>query len=325
MIAKLEPCIPPLWAKNGHAQTIMAYLLPSTPPKIGGEDHIIPLDDGDRLTATVYRGSSPFVLILFHGLNGSVDSNYMWRTLALAQEMNHTVVLVNHRGCGRGIGLARNPYHSGRGEDLSTAMAFSRKLFPTKKHIAIGFSLSANALLLLLAGVRGEHKPDFAMAVNGPVDLRACSDELKKGLNRLYDFRFVQDCKKEIYHKQDNQLIDSKIKIPFHYYLEDVDRVYTAPAGGFESADHYYKTCSAAPHFSKITTPTFILSAKDDPFILWQPYLSAAENPHIQLHLEESGGHLGYLSTNLEKSGGSFRFQRWLDYAIKEVIKSFTR
>jgi uncharacterized protein len=324
MIVNLEPCIPPRWAKDGHRQTITGYLLPSPKVTFKGEEFLIPLEDGDQLTGTLHRGPSPFVILLFHGLNGSEDSNYMNRTTLLAREMGHSVVLVNHRGCGRGRGLARKPYHSGRGEDLSAAVAFVRELLPAKKQIAIGFSLSANALLLLLAGVRGVHKPDFAMAINGPVDLRACSDELKKGFNRFYDYRFVQDIKKDIYYKQRTGLIDTHHKIHRSYYLEDLDMIYTAPQGGFKSADHYYEVCSAAPHFHKIETPTFILSAKDDPFILWQPYLKASENPHIQLHLENSGGHLGYLSTNLPGKWGRFGFQRWMDYAIKKVITAFT-
>lgn len=321
MIAQLKPCIPPLWARGGHLQTILGYALASPSLPLRGEKISIPFADGDTLIGSYYEGKSEFLVLLFHGLTGSTDSTYMHRSTLIALEQGHSVLLVNHRGCGEGKGLAKKPYHSGRGEDISEIIAFARKRYPGKKQIAMGFSLSANALLILLAGVRGEHKPDFAFAANGPIDLRTCSDYLKKGLNRLYDYRFVQDCKKDIYYKQEQGLLKTNHVIPNSFYLEDIDRIYTAPEGGFEDQNDYYAKCSAAPHLQKITTPTFLLTAKDDPFIVWQPYLNAKGNPHIQLHIEEYGGHLGYIS----KVKGLFGYERWLDHAVTEVLKGFTR
>lgn len=321
MITRLEPCIPPVWARDGHSQTLWGHFLPSIKPRVHAEQVRIPLPDGDILIGELFRGESRFVVLLFHGLTGSNESTYIARSTVIAQEQGHTVLQINHRGCGRLRTLAKRPYHSGRGEDISEVVAFSRQLFPDKKHIAIGFSLSANALLLLLSGVRGQHKPDMAMAVNGPLDLKSCAELLQQGMNRIYDISFVQACKEDIYFKQRNKLLSSRHKISWTNKLSDIDRMYTAPEGGFKSAEHYYETCSAGPHLEKITTPTFILTAKDDPFITWKPYLNAANNPHVQLHIEEVGGHLGYLSAHKSP----WKYERWLDYAVREVLTAFTR
>src|SRR5579872_1060681 len=102
----------------------------------------------------------------------------MHRTAILALKRGYMVYAFNHRGCGLGAGLARHPYHSGRAEDLSAAIAFGRSQHPRARHVAIGFSLSANALLLLLGGERGKTLPDQAIAVNAPLDLETCSRSL---------------------------------------------------------------------------------------------------------------------------------------------------
>ena len=46
----LEPCLPPVWAATGHAQTILGHILPS-PLLKGGVRFEVKLDDGDILAA----------------------------------------------------------------------------------------------------------------------------------------------------------------------------------------------------------------------------------------------------------------------------------
>lgn len=311
-----EPCIPPLWAKNSHQQTILAYFLPSEKPNSSGEQVRVPLADGDQLSGTLYRGTSSTLLIVFHGLIGSTDSNYMGRMAKIAERHNHSILLMNHRGCGSGEGLAKRPYHSGRGDDISETIFFCREHFKNKQIIAVGFSLGANSLLTLLTGIRGEHQPDKAIAVNGPSDLKACSESLKQGWNRLYDLFFVQGCKKDIAKKIKMGTLHGHFPISSFAHLSEVDEVYTAPQGGFKNAEDYYAQCSTAPHLQKIKTQTFILMSKDDPFIPWQPYLSAQNNPNVHLHLEDVGGHMGYIC----KDRGPLGYKRWMDETIESVL-----
>src|SRR5690606_22088653 len=116
--------------------------------------------------------------------------------------------LTNHRGCGEGAGLATGPYHSGRAEDISSVIAYGRELFPDAKHIAIGVSLSANALLLLAAGQRASIKPDLAIAINAPIDLEKSAINLKSGLNRIYDLHFLKSLKKYLMKNNNENLKD---------------------------------------------------------------------------------------------------------------------
>lgn len=261
------------------------------------------------------------MIVLFHGLTGNVDSNYMQGCASQVAKRSHHLVLVNHRNCGEGLGLAKNPYHSGRGEDVSDVVAFLRRTFPSKKIIAIGFSLGANALLNLLTGQRGESKPDAGIAINGPIDLKSCSELLSKGFNRLYDFVFVEGVRFDLMKKKRLGQIEKIPKISLGARLREIDEVYVAPAGNFKNALDYYETCSTYEHLNKIDKPTVMLTAKDDPFIVWQPYMRAQENPMIHLRIEDVGGHLGYLDKSKLNPLG---YSRWMESAVGSYVDAIT-
>ncbi len=309
--SEIFPCIPPAWAATGHLQTIIGHLLPSLKMSETGEKILISKEDGpDQIHSTYYAGTKPVVVYLFHGLGGSAESSYMQRTAMIARNLGFHVFMNNHRGCGEGVGLASEPYHSGRAEDLSTVIAFGRNKIPQAKHIAIGFSLSANALLLLAAGVRADVLPDAAIAVNAPINLELASQKLCEGLSWIYNYRFVLDLKN--YVKQNRKKDYSLIK--GIHSIRTIDESFTAPIGGFKSRSHYYETCSAAQYLSEIKIPTVIISAENDPFVMPDDYKKATLSSQCLLHLEKSGGHMGYLA----QSG--WGYSRWLDEALGKYL-----
>ena len=48
---------------------------------------------------------------------------------------------------------------------------------------------------------------DAAIAVNPPVDLGACSDQIHSGLSRLYELRFIRRCRAAIQERVEDGLI----------------------------------------------------------------------------------------------------------------------
>lgn len=312
---KLLPCEPPLWALNGHAQTILGHLLPSQRLADKGKRCDLLLSDGDTLVAFVQEGPSPTVVYIFHGLAGSTDSSYIHRTSRLAQALGHTVVIANHRGCGEGLGLARHPYHSGRGEDLSAVIQWGRKTFPNKRHVAVGFSLSGNALLLLASGHRGDVLPDAAISVNAPIHLSDASRLLSRGMNRIYDIKFYLQCRRDVLRGPEADRW--KDKIPALASIYRFDDLYTAPAGGFRDREDYYASCSTHQRVQDLQIPTVLITAKDDPFVPVKHYQQAHFSQHAHLHIEEFGGHMGYLTKSKTPRGDN----RWQDYAVEEALK----
>ena len=313
---RIPPCDPPFWARGGHLQTLLGHLIPSSPVRGEHKEFLIPLEnENEKIHSTYLKGSTLVVVYIFHGLGGSADAGYMQRTARVAQKLGHHVFINNHRGCGKGEGLARGTYHSGRAEDLSAVIKFGREMFPSHRHIAIGFSLSANALLLLGAKVRGVTTPDAGIAVNGPLSLTRTSLKLSEGANKIYDKSFVLELQKYIKknRKEDFSLVKD-IKT-----LREFDEVFTAPIGGFDNREHYYESCSSIYHLKNIKIPMVLLSAYDDPFIPFGDYLNHEENEFLHIHLEKYGGHMGYLTKR-----GWINFDRWQDLAIGEYLVALT-
>ena len=313
-------CRAPWWAASGHLQTILGNYLPGESPAYPSEPFRIPVSDGDQLSGRHYPGETDVLTLVFHGLGGDDQAHYVRRTVALARRLGHHVWTVNHRGCGEGRGLAVRPYHSGSGDDLGAAFATARTRHPALRQLAVAYSLSANALLLNLGGGLPEPaaQPDAAIAVNPPVDLGACSRTIHRGLSRLYELRFIRRCRKAIQQRVEDGLIPDLYRTSPFMSLRAFDDAYTTKAGGFRDADDYYARCSARPHLSRITVPTVILMAKDDPFIPWQHAAEADLPPAVHLHLEARGGHMGYLSRDLPG-------HRWLPYAVEHYMAELLR
>lgn len=312
----IPPCAPPIWAQTGHLQTLLGHLLPSDVLIENGDHLNVTLEkETERIHSTYLKGHTKTAVYLFHGLGGTSDASYMQRTAIRARQQGHHVFINNHRGCGLGTGLASEPYHSGRADDLSKVIEFGRKMLPDHQHIAIGFSLSANALLLLAAKVRADVQPDFAIAVNGPINLDRASIKLQQGLNRIYDRRFTHELESYMKRNRPQDVGDFSLVKD----LRDFDERYTAPLGGFKDRADYYATCSAKQYLPKINIPTVIITAEDDPFVSVEDYREASYSPSTVLQIEKHGGHMGYLSKN------GFGFTRWLDQALETYITAMAR
>ncbi|MCB1049644.1 MAG: alpha/beta hydrolase [Acidobacteria bacterium] len=304
--------------RGPHAQTIFGSLIPA--PKLAetGEEHRVSLADGDQLSIWQHVGDQPVLVHLWHGLGGHAASSYMMRVAGALIGQGYGVLRCNHRGCGSGRGLARGLYHSGRSDDLARVLQWARDRWPNQRHLMVGFSLSGNALLLLL-GRDQTALPDGALAINAPLDLADCANRLHLGLNRIYDFRFTYLCK---------QAVRQRIQVGYDLpkpngirHLKQFDAEITAPVAGFKDRAHYYETCSSGPWLPKIQTPTICLHAQDDPLIpadLWQRFKRADS---VQLELAAGGGHMGYWQAGQTPLGG----HRWLEYAALHHLKSLAK
>ncbi len=69
---------------------------------------------------------------------------------------------------------------------------------------------------------------------------------------------------------------------------------------GFSSVEDYYQASCPLPFLPKLSKPTLIIYAADDP--LFDPTIipdlktACANNPNIDLRVTNHGGHVGYIS-----------------------------
>ncbi len=311
------PCRAPLWARGGHAQTVMSHLIPSRGARIatpGWDRRELQLDDGDRLALFTRPGVSGVRVHLFHGLAGDANADYMRRTAVVLGAQGHELWAVNHRGCGAGRGLARQPYHSGKTVDVQAVLAASRREAPDRLHIVIGFSLSGN--IALLHDVEGrEPRPDAVIAVNPPVDLLNATRKMDRGLNRLYQLRFILRLRRAVQERERRGLTTRHYEIPWRATMFEFDDMFTAPECGFESGLDYYLKASTVNHLAAISTPTVILTSADDPFVDASVFDRVGLSPSVFLHVEPRGGHVGYLARR-----GVLLWGRWLEGALLHYV-----
>lgn len=319
---ELPEFVPAAWARGGHLQTVLGHLLPHPAARVttypGARRHWIELGDGDALHAvevparTDERGS---IVTLFHGLGGSVDADYVRGATAALTGSGHTVLAVDHRGCGAGVGRTSRPWHAGCRDDLAAALDFARTLAPKAHHTAIGFSLSGNALLVLQVE-DPDRAPDLAVAVHPPVDLARCSHRLLAGVNRLYDVRFTRQMKLWLRDAVASGRIESPGRLGALATLRDFDEHFTGRAAGFDGRDAYYAACSTHERLTEITRPTHLLVAADDPFVPLDMLRDAPRSDAVTVHVQPTGGHLGYLAAAPTPLGT----RRWLDWALRELV-----
>lgn len=315
------PCRSPSWARSGHAQTIFGHILPSRGAPIVGGAHgwktlEVQTEDNERLCVLLHAGHTGVRILLMHGLSGDANSDYMRRTAAALLQAGHEVWAINHRGCGAGRTLAREPYHSGKTEDLRALLKHSQRVPGADMQIVIGFSLSGN-LALLYAGQNCEPAPDAIIAVNPPVDLLQTSIEIGRGFNRIYELRFMHRLLREVRERNRAGLAGLPPALSRWSSLIEFDDLFTAPACGFESGRDYYEKCSAVSKLRQVQIPTVIIATEDDPFVPISAFEGAQTSKAVFLHRERWGGHVGYVSRRWHRG------ERWLDAALLHYVAEF--
>ncbi len=309
--------------QNPHIQTLYATWYPAPNlPALTTERFELP--DGDFVDCVWYgkpvTGSDVPIVVLFHGLTGSIRSPYILRTMEALRSRDFVPVLMHFRGCGGEINRLPRLYHSGDTADAKSWIAELRKRYPESPLFGVGFSLGGNMLLKLM-GEMGEHAPlEAAVAVSAPMDLAACAVRIDQGFSKRYQRHLLKPLIAQV--RQKYTMFDMEALIELK--KEELERLdtfwkfddaYTAPIHGFEDVHDYYAKSSARQYLHAIRKPTLIIHAKDDPFTGADVIPTPEELAHsVTLEVYEHGGHLGFV-------GGSFvRPDFWLYERIGDYL-----
>jgi predicted alpha/beta-fold hydrolase len=296
---------PAWWARNPHVQTIFADLLTNRRKPLGHKERL-ELDDGDFVdlvwTKKLDEHYSGPLLVLFHGLEGSIKSHYAYRLLKSLQDHDWPGVMMHFRGCSGEPNRLPRAYHSGETDDPRYFLEHLTARFPKAKLFAAGYSLGGNVLLKYLGKYKEDSLLHGAAAISPPLDLSACEIRLKAGFSRVYQHHLLSRMKRNLQRKLDLMPeLDKHLRCTDG--LNDIntfkafDEQVTAPLHGFIDADDYYEKCSAMHSLQHITVPSLVLHAKDDPFmthaVIPQPNQLSTQ---IEYELCNRGGHVGFIS-----------------------------
>jgi len=269
------------------------------------------------------KQSAP-TLILVHGMEGSTESRYMLGTADKAIRAGFNAIRLNVRNCGGTEHLTSTLYHAGLTDDLRAIVAELAEQDGLRSIFIAGFSLGGN-VVLKLAGEYGSSPPDQlagAIGISPSIDLGLCADAIEQRSNVVYSARFVWSLRSRMRRKA--ALFPNTFDISRLggiWTIREYDETYVAPHWGFEDAADYYQRASALRVIDRLTIPTLIIHAKDDPFIPFSQieHPAVRENSNVFVVAPDRGGHVGFISND---GRGEERF--WAERMAIDFVKRRT-
>lgn len=287
------PHLPTIWGKLARRQTTV-------------HDRVErwPTTDGDHLTLLRMGSLTPGVphLLILHGLEARVTAKYAHGLLAQARKRGWSGDLLMFRSCDGEVNSARRLYHSGETTDVDLVVRRLVSLAPGLPLVLCGVSLGGNVLLKWL-GEQGETVPievRRTAAVSVPYDLEAGARLMERGFARIYVRHFLKTLKQKALRKlaQYPDLFDRERLLRARTFSE-FDDVLTGPVHGFTGARDYYARSSSLQFIDRVTVPTLLLSAWDDPFlppsVLQRVKDALPRNPRLLAEFSPRGGHVGWI------------------------------
>ncbi len=310
---------PAWWLPGGHLQTLWSGLrkrkinIPLVRERLW-------LPDGDFLDLDWISGNAkaPIVLIL-HGLSGSIESSYAKGMLRALKNSGLRGVFMHFRGCSGEHNRSVQFYHAGETKDLGYVLQTFNQREPTTQIAVIGFSLGGNVLLKYLGETQMDNSICCAVAVSVPFLLNRFADKVQRGGSSIYQ--------KYLLSRLRNKILDKARSMALPIDLENLDKIknfwdfdneVTAKIHGFKDAKDYYEKSSSFHYLSRIKKKTLIVHACNDPFL----YLDAIPHQNqlpvnVQLELQQSGGHMGFIAGNLP-----WNPKYWLEERIPSYIQA---
>ena len=316
----ITPFRPAWWCRSPHCQTLWPHFFRHR-PSLALLRERLELPDGDFLDLAWSGPEHAPLVLMLHGLEGSLRSHYAASLIDALVGAGFRVVFMHFRNCSSEPNRLPRSYHSGETSDLDWVASLLVSRIGGPLLAAIGFSLGGNALLKWL-GERGDAAPvRTAVAVSVPFLLGEAADRMEQGWSRLYQWKLVGSLRRSYLRKLPRlaaQLpVDASELQRLRSFRTFDDRV-TAPLHGFAGVDDYYARASSRQFLRHIRRPTLILHALDDPF-MWPGTVPTPQELAAAVELETSahGGHVGFV-------GGRWpwRPEYWLDARIVRHIQA---
>ena len=329
-----RPFRPVRWLPSRHLQTIVPTVLGApevgeTPGALPAEVRTIAVDGENAVQLHVTRpeiaagAAARGSLLLVHGLGGSVRSKDVLRIAAAALRRGWTVARLNLRNCGETESLSTSLYNAGQSDDVGATLADMDAAGLPRPFAVLGSSLGGNTVLRYAATAGGGCGADAVIALNPPIDLRACAEVINRPDNLIYQAYFTRSlCSllnrvRAVRHVPGPAAALWRIRTVWRF-----DAAFTVPDAGHSSVEDYYAYASAGPLLGQIRVPGLLIAARNDPvvpFSIFERHRTASGGPLRYLH-PDRGGHVGYWQR------GSPRFwaaEAALDY-LDEVLPART-
>ena len=320
---KMSPFKPAWWLKSAHGQTILPTLL-RRDISMELRHERLDLADGDFVDlvwADKKLSTKAPLVILLHGLGGSIQSAYVKGLMQQFNLWGWRSVLMHFRGCSGEPNRLDRAYHSGETGDLDYLVNQLEKREPDTLKAAVGISLGGGVVLKWLGEMEKRSAVSCAVAVSVPLDLKIAANHMTRGFSQLYQAYMIKQLHRAIkrkFYQRNAPPIDIARLGEWRCFLTFDDKV-TAPLHGFNHVHEYYKKASAEQYLIAIKTPTLIIHAKDDPFMTPEvlPFKDELSDKTI-LEVSEKGGHVGFITGSIPGYP-----EYWLEQRIPQFLSQY--
>lgn len=249
-----------------------------------------------KLTGLYTPGTSSSMVVVIHGWLGHANSSFTQLLAADLQTKGYSILRLNLRDHGGSEGLNEEPFHSCRLEETVEAMQLAVERFKAEKVILAGFSLGGNFCIRIAA--LGKINLHAVFCISPAIDPKSCSDALVQ--QKVYHNYFLKKWRRVL--KSKSKLFPGKferLEWKKEKNLERLTEKLLLKYTDFDSLEEYYLNYQITKEIlNRITIPTWILTAVDDPITRYQDLSGMNLNSNIHVEATETGGHCGFL-TNL--------------------------
>ncbi len=293
-------CCHPL-LRNGHIQTLYHRVFRSR-PAFRPEPDIFKTPDGDELELFIHRKSNQRELVIFtHGLESHAKEASLLGFAATVASWGYDTLNWSMRSCGKRLNRTRWFYLGHDYQDLKNLVNTYSKNYDRiyLVSVSLGGTITANYLGREGADINPVVKGAFLLSP--PLELNSFHAAMTRPVNHcLYQRQVVRSLLNKFERKSEfldfGEAVDLE-RVRRSKSVDELEDSLFAPMHGFDSSVAYRTHASALPHLDGVTVPTYILSAKDDPFVDTDqlPFELAESSSHIYLELARNGGHTGFV------------------------------
>lgn len=319
--------MPPRWLRSPHLQSVLSSS-PLRAIRARGRLHAqaathaaVVLDVGHGVRLQGVHSAPPSgkprgLVVLLHGWEGSVDSNYMRLTAARLLGAGFAVFRLNFRDHGDSHHLNEGLFHSNRIDEIVDAVRAIAARWPGLPLSAAGYSLGGNFVLRLALRARSHDLPLQRVAVVCPLlDPARTMEAMETGLP-LYVRYFERKWRRSLARKRDlfpgtHTFADEVLNLRLRALTEWMVLRHT----DFATLDEYFDGYAVAgERLRDLPIPVDILMSADDPVIPLRDFEPVAGFPNIQVELAAHGGHCGFIE-NARLDGYA---ERWVVARLSE-------
>ena len=300
---------PPPLLRNRHVQSVLASSRlrrlaarrAAHQLEEGARELILECGDGVRLQGLLTRQrdavSSRGLVVLLHGWEGGVQSNYVLHTGARLLDAGFDVFRLHFRDHGDTHALNPGLFHSCLIEEVVGGIADLSRRVPHRTLMVAGYSLGGNfalrvALRAPRAGIALSHAAAVCPVISPQAGLLAI-----ESAPWFYERYFLYKWSRSLRRKQALYPDDfSFTPEDFHTGVRGLTRTLVERHTDFGTLENYLDGYSIeGDRLATLEVPVSILTAADDPIIPVEDFHRLKLPPHAHLEIAGFGGHCGFI------------------------------